>query len=245
MSSKIIVGIIGGSGFEDSQVFKKAKKISVKSPYGNVSALIGSIGNKKIVFIPRHGFKHTSAPHLINYRANISALKKLGVTHILATAAVGSLTKGIKPGTLALLYDFIDFTKSRVQTFFDRSEVIHVDMTKPYDSRLNALLTKAIKNLSGKAPGKAVYAATEGPRFETAAEIKMYAKLGAHVVGMTNSPEVVLAKELSIPYATVAVVTNYGCGLSKEALSMDEVIEGMEKNKILLADVLTETIKML
>lgn len=169
-------------------------------------------------------------PHLINYRANLYALKSLGVEQVLATAAVGSLQRSYQPGELVLVDDVIDMTKSRKSTFFDEGRVVHVDMSDPYCSRLRRGLREAAGKLGYDLHDGGVYVCTEGPRFETKAEIAMYAQLGGSVVGMTSMPEATLAKELELCYATVCMVTNWAAGLSPHPLTHEEVTSAMAAN---------------
>lgn len=199
--------IIGGTGFEDP--FNSAEEIQIETPYGEVKVLLPE--GKNFYFLSRHGKNHSISPSAINYRANIWALKKLGVEYIYALYAVGSLFEEIKPGNIVLLTDFIDFTKNRIQTYFDGDKLPlkHLEMTSPYSPSLNTLFEKYYPN----AISKGIYIATEGPRFETAAEIRFFKQIGGDVVGMTSVPEVVLARELEIEIAGICTVTNYCTGL--------------------------------
>lgn len=187
------------------------------------------------VFLPRHGEKHSCAPHQVNYRANVRALKDAGVERVIGLSSVGSLREAIQPGDFVLLDQFLDFTKVRPITFFDEDGcVVHTDMTEPYCQELRqCILAAPRKGISLHDRG--TYVCTEGPRFETAAEIKMYALVGGDVVGMTGVPEVVLAKELGMCYAGIAVATNYAAGISK-AVTHEEVLAAMKKIESLLAD---------
>ena len=188
--------IIGGTGVYDSGYKNTTKKLNTK--YGEVELDIINIDGEDIVFLARHGKGHSVPPHLINYRANIMALKELGVEYIYATAAVGSCNENYYPGDIVVIKDFIDFTKSRPMTFFEGGDepVKHVDMSDPYCKNMREKFYNTVKEFELDIKGDAVYICTEGPRFETASEIKMYKSLGGDVVGMTNVPEVVLAKEL-------------------------------------------------
>lgn len=229
---KAEIAIIGGSGVYSASMLKDQKKIRIKTPYGlSPEILIGRLGGKAIAFIPRHGKGHTVPPHRINYRANIWALHKLGVERILATTASGAINRNFRPGDLALLTQFIDFTKDRVQTFYEggKDGVVHVDLTEPYCPELRAALSKTAERIKLKLHGNSTYACMEGPRFETLAEIKALGILGADLVGMTNVPECVLARELGICYAAVAIITNYAAGISRRPLSHAAVLEEMKK----------------
>jgi 5'-methylthioadenosine phosphorylase len=227
------IAIIGGSGIYEIPGVENPKRFPVKTPYGKVpKVLIGELGGRRVAFIPRHGAKHTFPPHRINYRANIWALKELGVKRVLATTASGTLSLRFKPGELVLLTQFLDFTKTRPLTFYEggRSGVVHVDMTEPYCPELRGALSRTARKLGVKLHPRATYACMEGPRFETPAEIRALRKLGADLVGMTNIPECVLARELGICYAAVGIITNYAAGLSRSPLSHAQVLELMKRN---------------
>lgn len=207
--------IIGGTGVYNLE--GNIKEVSVDTPYGRIDFNVMEKDGKEIVFLPRHGKHHDKPPHLVNYLGNMWALKNFGVEFIFATVAVGSTRSDILPGNLVLLRDFIDFTKSRPMTYYDgKKGVVHVSMTEPYCSMLCDRILKAGYGTTckGKIFDDIVYVCTEGPRFETAAEISFYNHIGGDVVGMTNVPEVVLAKELSMCYSAVGVVTNMCTGLA-------------------------------
>jgi len=176
---------------------------------------------------------------MINYRANLWALKKIGVTQILATNAVGSLKESIAPGDFVIPHDFLDFTKMRPGTFYDE-RTVHIDITSPYCSHLRSVLIS-----SGKVVDQGVYVCTEGPRFETAAEIKMFQILGGTLVGMTGIPEVILSRELEMCYSSICLVSNYAASISPYKLTIDEVFEIMDKRKNNLVDLIESTIKSL
>ncbi|MCS7385901.1 MAG: S-methyl-5'-thioadenosine phosphorylase [archaeon GB-1867-005] len=224
MSNKVRLAIIGGSGLE--KAFEDGVEKRIQTPYGAVSVTIGTLSGKTVAFIPRHGRRHEKPPHKVNYRGNIWALSHLGVERILASNAVGGIRDGLKPGDFVIVHDFIDLTKSRPLTFYEGPKVVHVDMTEPYCPELRGVLIKVARGLPVRVWDDGVYACTEGPRFETPAEIKMLRLLGADVVGMTSVPEVVLSRELGICYATVCVVTNYAAGI-QERVSAKEVEEIM------------------
>lgn len=228
----IRTAIIGGTGVYDPKMLTEMKELSVDTPYGNVAVTCGKYEGQEVAFIARHGKGHSIPPHLINYRANIHALKQIGVENIIATTAVGSLNHSMAPGHFVLVDQFLDFTKSRCQTFFEGGEkgVVHVDVTEPYCSRLRSILAQSAKDLKVPYHQGGTYVCTEGPRFESPAEIKMYAKLGGDLVGMTNVPEVVLAREAEMCYATVSMVTNFAAGISSQALTHSEVVETMAQN---------------
>lgn len=228
--------IIGGTGVYDagSSSFKK----TVKTKYGEVELDILKIQGEEIVFLARHGKDHSVPPHLINYRANMRALKEIGVKYIYATAAVGSCNENYGPGDVVIIKDFLDFTKSRPVTFFEggKEPVKHVDMSDPYCRNLREKFISISKNEGLDIKGEAVYVCTEGPRFETAQEIKMFKKLGGDVVGMTNVPEVVLAKELGICYSTIGIISNWCTGMVGDIVLHD--IQGtIEGNKEKITEV--------
>ena len=243
MSKHADYAIIGGTGVYDSAVLENTETITVNTQFGPSIATLGEYKGKKVAFMPRHGAAHSIPPHRINYRANIWALKELGVTQVLASAAVGSLKRKYGPGSLVIVDDFLDFTKSRPTTFFESSTVVHVDVTDPYCSRLRTEIALAAEELAiENVHHGGTYVCTEGPRFESPAEIRMYETLGAHVVGMTSIPEVVLAKEAELCYATVCMVTNYAAGISDAPLTHEEVVREMARSVHRIRDLFFHTI---
>ncbi|HHX51880.1 MAG TPA: S-methyl-5'-thioinosine phosphorylase [Clostridia bacterium] len=221
--------IIGGTGVYGLEGEKRLE--SVNTPYGNVKVSIQKAGDKEVIFLPRHGRDHATPPHKINFRANLRALKELAVTHIFATNAVGSANPNWSPGELVLFQDFIDCTKTRPLTFYDGGErVVHLDVSEPYCPELRRLLQEKAPAYGLSFAGEGVYCCTEGPRFETAAEIRMYRQLGAHVVGMTGVPEVVLARELGMCYAGVGIISNFCTGMARD-MNKEEILEAVEQNK--------------
>lgn len=214
--------IIGGTGFE--QGFR-GEENTINTLYGEVSYLIDG----DIIYLSRHGKDHECPPHLINYRANIKALKDLGVQFIISTSAVGSMNEDFEVGDLVLLKDFLDFTINRKKTFYE-DKVGHVKMDMPYCNHLNDLLREGLMERNLPYKGDAVYVATEGPRFETASEIRFYKMIGADVVGMTNVPEVSLAKELGMCYASVGIVTNWATGYGRET-DIKEISTSIQRTK--------------
>ncbi|MEW6661260.1 MAG: S-methyl-5'-thioadenosine phosphorylase [Bacillota bacterium] len=226
------VGIIGGTSVY-SLSFNTEER-TVDTNYGQAFVYVGQWGDRQVVFLARHGKGHQVPPHRINYRANIMALKQLGVVEVLATASVGSLVEYFKPGDLVLLDQFIDFTQGRPTTFFDGGEkgVVHIDLTEPYCPRLRKIIcAQDWQGLLCQLHPTGTYVCTEGPRFETPAEITMFKHFGGHLVGMTNVPEVILAREAELCYMTVAVVTNYAAGISREPLTHREVVDTMAKTQ--------------
>lgn len=235
------LAIIGGSGIYHPESLADVREEVVETPYGApVPLKIGSYSHLEVVFLPRHGEKHHLPPHRINYRANMAALKKIGVTKAFATAAVGSLNPAMKPGELAFLDQFIDFTRGREGTYYDGGEggVAHIDLTHPYCGDLRDLLIGAAEERRIPYHPRAVYVCTEGPRFETGAEIRMFRAWGADLVGMTNVPEVVLARELGICYSAIALVTNYAAGITGDLLTQEEVFEVMAAHVLRVRTVL-------
>jgi 5'-methylthioadenosine phosphorylase len=226
------VAIIGGTGVYDPVTLKDVGTLNVQTRYGAVRLAKGSYMGHEVHFMPRHGEAHSVPPHRINYRANIMSLKKLGVECILSTSAVGSLNKDMKPGDLVVVDQFIDFTQCRASTFFNGEDgrVVHTDFTEPYCPDLRKRLLSSGKSLDVSIHSKACYVCTEGPRFETPAEIRMFQYIGGDVVGMTNVPEVTLAREAGICYATVATVTNWAAGISSARLTHEEVLDVVTAN---------------
>lgn len=232
------VAVIGGSGFYD--FLSHSTKEIVQTPYGQVEPLVGTLGEQQIVFIARHGTKHSIPPHMINFKANIHALHQLGVTRIFSSNAVGSCRLDYEPGDFVLLSSFLDLFFASSTTFFDGSAtivgkdgtpisgVVHTDMSEPYCSQLREVLLHESESLDLTIHSEGVYAMMKGPRFESPAEIEALKRLGADVVGMTNIPEVVLARELGMCYATVTVITNYAAGM-QERITHAEVTEMFDR----------------
>ena len=224
------IGLIGGSGLYEIKGFVLKKSKTVKTPFGKPSNqyLIGELNNTEIVFLPRHGKKHNIPPHMINYKANIWGFKKLGVERIISISAVGGIKKGLKPGDIVITDQILDMTKNREFTFYDGKDgVVHIDFTNPFCPELRKTLLKAGKRLKITIKDGGTYVAVEGPRLETASEIKSFAILGGDVVGMTGMPEAALARELEICYSGLSVVANYAAGISKKKLTVAEVMEAM------------------
>jgi 5'-methylthioadenosine phosphorylase len=217
------IAVIGGSGLED--LLGGSRRIRVGTPFGPAPIMsVGQVGKEEVAFLPRHGPKHDLPPHKVNYRANLYALKQIGVERIIATNAVGGISSAYNPGDLAIPEDIIDFTKSRVATFFDSAPVTHVDVSKPYCAELRTVLIEAAKGAMTKTWSNSILAATEGPRYETPAEIRMIRTLGGDIVGMTGAPEVFLARELELCYSTLCFISNRAAG-QQEQLSAVDVME--------------------
>lgn len=223
------LGIIGGTGIYSPDALQGFTQKIYSTPYGDALCNIGTLAGNQVVFITRHGPQHKTAPHKVNYRANIWALKSLGTEEIFATTAVGSLNPAMTAGHFVVCSNVLDFTKSRVNTFYDTPErgVVHADFSYPYCPVLRAKVINCLEKLGIPFHKEGVYVCTEGPRFESAAEIKMFAQLGGDVVGMTNMPECILAREAEMCYSTCSIVTNMAAGISPTPLSHAEVVAAM------------------
>lgn len=242
---ELTVTIIGGSGLED--ILGIDTKFAVySSPYGSIEYIKGKIEGVNVIFIPRHGSKHQYPPHRVPYFGNMYVAKYFGSRWVIGISAVGSLRRELKPGTVVIPDDLIDYTKTRKYTFFD-DETVHIDFTKPYCEILSRLLYKILLEHGFKVKLGGVYVCFEGPRFETPAEIKMFQFLGADIVGMTNIPEAVLARELAMHYSLISIVTNYAAGIQRK-ISQDEVYGIMNKIKgelnIAVIDIIKEISKI-
>ena len=237
---------IGGTGV-DSLPMSERQSIVVDTPYGTVQTEVGHLGGQEVVFMSRHGLNHAIPPHLINYRANLWALRELGVKKILATAAVGSLSSNFLLRDLVLIDQFLDFTKNRPQTFYEGGVqgVLHVDLTEPYCGQLRQVVLKAGDELSLSIKNGATYVCTEGPRFETSAEIKMFQLLGGELVGMTSVPEVILARELGLCYVSIGMVTNEAAGIATHPLTHAEVMDSIQQVGQSVATLIEKTLRLL
>ena len=227
------IGIIGGSGLYAMDALEDRQWIEVTSPFGKPSdkILCGSIGHVRVRFLPRHGRGHTVLPSKLNARANIDALKRAGCTDILAISAVGSLSEELPPGRFVAVDQFIDNTKGRPSTFFDNGFVAHVSMGDPVCERLTKFAAKAVDRAGGEVTLGATYLAMEGPQFSTRAESRLYRHWGAEVIGMTGMPEAKLAREAELPYALLAMVTDWDSWREGEAaVDVGEIIAQMGKN---------------
>ncbi|MFH1462666.1 MAG: S-methyl-5'-thioadenosine phosphorylase [bacterium] len=223
------IAIIGGSGLEDPKFFQKIKEVKMSTPFGSPSSPI-SVGNffgEKIAFLSRHGKKHDIPPHKVNSRANIFALKKLGVERIIGISAVGSLKQSFKPGDIVICDQFIDFTKKRYYTFYDK-ETVHVSLADPFCPKLRNLFYKEAKKLKISVHQKGTYWCIEGPRFSTRAESKFFRNF-ADVIGMTLVPEVSLAREMEMCYLNLSMATDYDCW-QVHSVNVEEVIKVMKDN---------------
>jgi len=239
--------VIGGSGLTRIESLDVVHRQVCRSPWGEPSAPVtwGQLGDATIAFLPRHGSGHTIAPHRVNYRANIQVLHDLGVRKIVAVTAVGGIRPDLGSGAIVIPHDIVDYTWGREHTFFGGhttgSEVTHVDFTHPYASGLRQALESAARSLDISVATSAVYAATQGPRFESPAEIDRIEKDGGDIVGMTGMPEAALAAELGIDYANISVVVNPAAGRAPEGVEISlesifaELERGMQKVRDILA----------
>jgi len=229
------VGIIGGSGLDDPNILEDANEVSVNTLYGNPSSTLtaGKINGVDVVLLARHGKNHQYSPTQVNYRANIQALKDQHVTHIIATTACGSLKEEIGRGDFVIVDQFIDFTRHRKISFHESFEngAKHTSMSHPFDALLRNALYETSKELGLSAHNGGTVITIEGPRFSTKAESKMFRLWGADVINMSVAPETILANEAGIPYAVVAMSTDYDCWKEDEApVSWDEILEVFNRN---------------
>jgi 5'-methylthioinosine phosphorylase len=230
------VGVITGTGVTEHFELSSPRLVSTR--FGKATVFSHRGGDYLI--IPRHGAAHKSPPHGINYRANIAAFERLGVKQVIATSAVGSMNQGFRVGGIGLIEQFLDFTKRRQTTFFEE-RVVHTDMTYPYSRHLNLELSVAARKMGIDLRPHLVYVCAEGPRFETAAEIKMYKILGGDVVGMTGVPEVVLANEKKLEYASVVLATNWAAGMQPK-VSHEEVLKVMRRSGRIIKQLIETTV---
>jgi len=241
------IGLIGGSGLEKSELLKGASRISVTTPYGEPSSelTLGTIDNVEVILIARHGDNHQFSPTEVNYRANISALKEQGVSRILATTACGSLRAEIERGDFIILDQFIDFTRHRINTFFESfaDGSTHQGMADPFDNDLRKLLIQSANKFGFPVHETGTVVTIEGPRFSTRAESRMFRLLGADVINMSIASEAILANELEIPYAAIAMSTDYDCWKEDEPpVSWEEIMEVFGQNAINVGKVLVDVI---
>ncbi|MFQ5644163.1 MAG: S-methyl-5'-thioinosine phosphorylase [Thiogranum sp.] len=225
------LAIIGGTGLTTLRSLEITRREVMRTPYGEPSGplLYGKLCNQDVIFIPRHGRGHTIPPHMVNYRANIWALREAGVCNVIAVAAVGGIREDMQPGRLAIPDQIIDYTWSRKHTYFESelSEVTHIDFTRPYSEAIRDLLITSARELGLQAVEEGVYAATQGPRLETAAEINRLERDGCSIVGMTGMPEAALARELGLAYAHCAVIANRAAGRGTDTITMADIEENL------------------
>ncbi|NLN29307.1 MAG: MTAP family purine nucleoside phosphorylase [Firmicutes bacterium] len=241
------VGLIIGTGVDARAFVEEPRFGPVRTPWGEAEVARAQAEGCDVVMVRRHGAGHSIPPHRINYRANIAALKELGVTHVLATSAVGSVNRNMAPGDFCVLSDFLDFTRTRPFTFFEGEDgrVIHTDMSRAYCSGLREVLLDVARGQGLRVHAEACYACVEGPRYETPAEVKALAMLGADVVGMTNATEALLCREAGLCFGTLALVTNWGAGIGPERLDHEQVTQEVLKNTNRLVSTLRETLRRL
>lgn len=227
------IAIIGGSGLYEIEGLERVREVRVRTPFGAPSdaLVIGHLEGVRVVFLSRHGRGHRISPSEINYRANIFALKSLGVTRVLSVSAVGSMKEAIAPGHVVLPDQFIDLTRQRASTFFDRGIVAHVSMAEPVCGQLASVLAAAAEKQRATVHTGGTYVCIEGPQFSSKGESFLYRQRGVEVIGMTNMPEAKLAREAELCYATMALPTDYDCWHeSEEAVSVQAVLETLRKN---------------
>ncbi|MFP5460167.1 MAG: S-methyl-5'-thioinosine phosphorylase [Gammaproteobacteria bacterium] len=243
-------GIIGGSGLARLAELRDTRRQVVRTPWGDPSCPLthGRLDGVDLVFRARHGYGHTLAPHEINYRANIWALEQAGVDGVVSVATVGGIRDDFGPGTLVLPDQIVDYTTGRCCTFFEGpgQPVVHVDFTWPYDEQVRGLLARAAQNLGESMAPSGTYGCTQGPRLETAAEIRRMERDGCDLVGMTGMPEAVLARELGLPYAALAVVANHaaGKGDSSREVSLDAITLAVEQAMVRVRAILSEFVRL-
>lgn len=240
------IGIIGGTGLYDPKLLKNVQEVTVETPYGQPSdsITVGELSGKCVAFLPRHGKKHTIRPTDINVRANIFALKKLGVNRILAPSTVGSLREEYRPGEIVFCDQFIDRTTRREQSFYTQDKVCHITVAEPMCPELRENVITVAKKLGVKMHETGTYVCIEGPRFSTKAESRMYQQWGADVVGMTLVPECVLAREAEICYASISTVTDYDVWKDRP-VCVDDIVRIMKTNIENVKRIIAETVAKL
>ena len=243
------LAIIGGTGLTKIESLDIINREIVHTPYGDPSGPVshGELHGRKILFLPRHGYGHTIPPHKINYRANLWALKEAGATNVLAVAAVGGISLEMQAGALVVPDQIIDYTHSRITTYFEEGlqSVTHIDFTLPYSETLRKLIIKAAQNADVEIVKHGTYAATQGPRLETTAEIIRLERDGCHLVGMTGMPEAALARELALNYATCAVVANPAAGKGQGEITMQDIEKQLTAGMQKVGLVLDQLVKLL
>jgi len=243
------LAIVGGTGLTSLENLEIIRSEMMSTPFGDTSSPFnfGRLGKKSVIFLARHGQTHNIPPHKVNYRANLWALNEIGVDTIIAVNAVGGIRDDMIPGSIVLPDQIIDYTTSRNNTFFeeDLSQVTHIDFSYPYSSELRNSIMDSAKNSHIDIIDGGVYAATEGPRLETAAEIQRLKRDACDIVGMTGMPEAALARELELEYASICVNANWAAGLSDELITMQAIeqnlLNGMEQVRHLITEILITT----
>lgn len=231
-----VLGVIGGSGVYDVPGLGNVREHALDTPFGAPSDTVveGTLGDVRLLFLPRHGRHHHCPPHRINSRANICALKKLGAQQVISISAVGSMQENIHPGDVVIVDQYIDLTKRRDSTFFDEGAVAHVGFSQPVCPQLAEAAAKAVEQAGGKVIRGGTYVCIEGPQFSTRAESLLYRSWGVSVIGMTAMPEAKLAREAELPYCTVAFATDYDCWHeTHDAVSVEAVITVLKQNAAL------------
>lgn len=240
-----VVGIIGGSGLYDMEGMTQVREIAVRTPFGRPSdaVVLGKVAGIPVAFLSRHGRGHRVHPTAINYRANLYALKTLGIQRVLSVSAVGSMKEDLKPGHVVLPNQFIDLTKRRESTFFDSGIVAHVAFAEPTCSSLADSVAAAAQTVGARIHRGGTYVCIEGPQFSTKAESRLYRTWGVDVIGMTNMPEAKLAREAELCYATIALVTDYDCWHeTEESVTVDAILATLHRNVVLAKDILRKVI---
>jgi 5'-methylthioadenosine phosphorylase len=243
-----VIGIIGGSGLDDPEILVSPSDIEMQTPYGDPSERLrkGTVQDTRVLLLPRHGRQHTIPPSQVNNRANIWALKAAGATHVVTTTAVGSLREEIRPGDLAVLDQFIDFTRHRPVTFYEEfspGDMKHTAMADPFSSELRETIIAACRDLAIPCHERATVITVEGPRFSTRAESHMFRAWGADVVNMSIAPECILANEFGLPYASIAICTDYDCWKEdEEPVTWEAVLETFRRNADKVTRLLVELI---
>jgi len=240
---KAEIGIIGGTGLYDPKLLKNLEEIALQTPYGSPSdkITVGELQGRKIAFLPRHGKNHTIRPTDVNSRANIFALKKLGVQHMLASSTVGSLREEYEPGNIVVVDQFIDRTTRREQSFYTEGKVCHISVAEPMCPNLRKILIEVAGKTGVKAHSKGTYVCIEGPRFSTKAESRMFRSWGSDIIGMTLVPECVLAREAEICYASMAMVTDYDVW-KEHPVCVDDIVRTMQANIANVRNMILEAI---
>ncbi len=247
-TKRSVLGVIGGSGLYEIDGLTEVEEVRVETPYGPPSDAVvrGRLGDTTLLFLPRHGRGHRVPPHEIPFRANICALKKLGATHLVSISAVGSMKEAIAPGDFVLVDQLIDLTKRRVSTFFEDGVVGHVGFADPVCAAMSAALAGAAGRAGARVHEGGTYVCIEGPQFSTRAESLLYRSWGVSVVGMTALPEAKLAREAELPYALLALATDYDCWHeSEEDVSVEAVLAVMKKNVVIARRAVAELARTL
>lgn len=245
-----IVAIIGGSGLTDLKNLRITRREVVRTPYGEPSApmVYGELAGREVVFLPRHGAGHTIPPHDVNYRANIWAIRQANVAMVIAVNAVGGITVDfLAPGMLVIPDQIVDYTWGRAHTFFggEHRQVTHVDFTEPYCEALRQVLISGARSAKLAVLEHGTYGATQGPRFESAAEIRRLERDGCNIVGMTGMPEAGLARELGLCYASVAVVVNPAAGKAQGAIELTDIEHYLESGMVKVRTLLEHAIPLI